>query len=119
VTDESGDAAQIDAEIQSLAERSLRYAEAGYISPYQFSTVAGRKLFRDEVWSDLKPVFQSDYKMYRKMKLFDFPQKKYFRRMMNTTFYLILKIKPLRKKFQGYMKEGMIMQHKKILQRIS
>ena len=118
VTDEPGDSAQIDAEIQSLAERSLRYAEAGYISPYQFPTVAGRKLFRDEVLSDLKPVFQSDYKMYKKMKLFDFPQKKYFRRIVNTTFYYLLKIKPLRKKFQNIMKEGMIMQHKKVLNKI-
>lgn len=119
VTDESGDAAQIDAEIQSLAERSLRYAEACYISPYQFPTIGGRKIFRDEVWSDLKPVFQSDYKMYKKLGLFDFPQKKYFRRMLNTVVYLILKIKPLRKKFYGYMKEGMIMQHKKILNKVS
>jgi multimeric flavodoxin WrbA len=119
VTDEPGDAAQIDSEIQSLAERSLRYAEAGYTSPYQFPTIGGRKIFRDEVWSDLKPIFQSDYKMYKKMGLLDFPQKKYFRRMMNTTFYYLLKIMPLRKKFQGFMKEGMIMQHKKILNKIS
>jgi hypothetical protein len=119
VTDESADSKQIDAELQSLAERSLRYSESGYTSPYQFLTIGGRKLFRDEVWSDLKPIFQSDYKMYKKLHIFDFPQKHYLRRIMNSFFYYLLKIKPLRKKFQGFMKEGMIMQHKKVLKKIS
>jgi multimeric flavodoxin WrbA len=119
VTDESGDSAGIDAQLESLAARLVRYADSGYIAPYEFPTIAGRKLFRDEVWSDLKPIFQADYKMYKKLGLFDFPQKHYLRRSLNSFFYYLLKIKPIRKKFQGYMKEGMIMQHKKILSKVS
>jgi multimeric flavodoxin WrbA len=115
VTDESGDSSQIDAQLESLAEKTIRYAEAGYIAPYNFPTIAGRKLFRDEVWSNMKPIFQADYKMYRKLGLFDFPQKHLFKRPLNTFLYGLLKIKPVRKKFQGMMKEGMIMQFKKVL----
>lgn len=118
VSDEFGESSDIDELISNHAEIVVRYALEKYVKPETFLGVAARKLFRDEVYSRLRMVFQADYREYKKLGLFDFPQKKIKIRLLNAASWSLLKIPFVRRKFQGFMKQGMIMSHQKVLQKL-
>jgi multimeric flavodoxin WrbA len=108
VTDESGDADQIDSLLAELAGALIRPAAQGYMPPPTFLGVGGRKVFRDEVYGMLRFVFQSDHRYYKKQGLYDFPQKNYKARRMNALMMLLTKIPPFRRKFLKILKEQMV-----------
>ena len=47
-------AALLDAALDQLAERLVRFCRSGYIRPQTFLGVAGMKIFRDDIWAELK-----------------------------------------------------------------
>jgi len=38
-------------------------------------TIAGMKIFRDEIYGGLKIIFRADHRNYKKTGVYDFPQK--------------------------------------------
>jgi multimeric flavodoxin WrbA len=115
VSDESRNSRQIDALIQSLAERSVQYVEKNYSKPVTFLGISGMKLFRDDIYSKLRMVFQADHRFYKKHRYYDFPQKNYKLRVLNTLGWLLLKIPPFRKRFYTReLKPGMIRNYQRI-----
>jgi len=108
VTDESGDSAHIDALIAELAGTVVRPLENRMARPLNFLGVGGRKVFRDEVYGQLRFVFQADYRYYKKHGYFDFPQKNHKVRRLNYFMMLLTKIPPVRKKFLKILKEQMV-----------
>jgi len=54
ITDESEKSDGIDAELQNLANRLIRYSEKNYIKPRDFLAEGGRKIFRDDIWGRLR-----------------------------------------------------------------
>ncbi len=118
ISDEFGQSEDIDTLITNQARAAVRFASENYIKPETFLGVAARKLFRDEVYGRLRMVFQADYREYKKLGLFDFPQKKIRQRLVNGITRILLRIPTVRKKFQGYMKQGMIMSHQRVLKKL-
>ncbi len=116
VTDEFGGSAEIDRLLQDLAERSIRCAATGYVGPRTFLAVAGKLLFRDEVWGRLRPVFQADHRVYKELGVYDFPQKRLKRRMTNGLMTIMLKSPRFRKEFTKRIKKGMIQPLQKVLE---
>lgn len=116
VTDEYGDSQEIDGLIQNLAKNLVGYAESGYFRPNTFLYVAGMKLFRDEIFSNLRAVFQADHKKYRARGLYDFPTKNILQRFMNTIAGLLFKLPSIRRGFQRMLKPGQIRGLQKILE---
>ncbi len=108
VTDESGDARQIDLLLTELAKAAIRTIENRFARPRTFLGVGGRKVFRDELYGPLRFVFQADYRYYKKHGYFDFPQKNYKARRMNLFMTLMTKIPPVKKKFLKILKEQMV-----------
>lgn len=109
VTDECGSSAELDALIDNLALRAVAASETGYLRPSMFPGVAGRKLFRDEVFGRLRFPFVADYRYYRKARLFDFPQKNVKGRIMNFFLMSLSKIPGFRKEiYKKRMKDEMI-----------
>ncbi len=104
VSDEIADSARLSGLITGLAGRLVDAAETGYVRSMTFMGVAGRKIFRDDVWGRLRFPFVSDYRYYREHGLFAFPQKadKKFRRI-NFFLTLLARIPPMRKKIYGTM----------------
>jgi len=115
VSDESNDSIVIDDQITCLAKDLVDASNYGYKKPVMFPGYAGMKVFRDEIYCDLKAFFRADFKYYRKNKIFNFPQKKRFNRFLGSLFILVMKIRPLRKMFTNMIKEGIVMPHNKIL----
>jgi hypothetical protein len=108
VTDEYRDSAAIDRLLQNLAERLVQSADNGYISPPTFLGVGGGKIFRDAIWGKLRFPFRADYLAYKKLGVFDFPQKKYKSRIQNAIMLLLSKIPPFRREINKRMKMEMI-----------
>lgn len=108
VTDEYGDSAAIDALIQGLAERLIWSAGRNYLKPMTFRGVGGMKIFRDEVWGNLRFVFQADHRYYRRQGFYDFPQKNFKTRRLNFLMILLTKIPSFRKVFVKTINDKMI-----------
>jgi multimeric flavodoxin WrbA len=109
VTDESGDSKLIDSLISGMADSAVRYSKASYIRPYTYLALGGRKIFRDDVFSRLKFPFVADTKYYKKIKLFDFPQKKRKERIINSILSFMVKFLPFREEvYKRRMKDEMV-----------
>ena len=109
VTDEEQDSATLDALVQELAEQLLWGAEHAYIKSETFRRVGGMKVFRDEIWGDLRAVFQADHRYYRAHGFYDFPQKKGRTQLLNAFMILLLKVPTIRERvYTKELKPGMI-----------
>jgi multimeric flavodoxin WrbA len=108
VSDDMGGSPEINDALQSMAASAVMYSKRGYLQPQKFYGVAGTKLFRDAVFGRLRVVFQADHKYYKKHGFYDFPQKKYKWRLINSAIVSLTKIPFLRREFVRRMKAEMI-----------
>jgi len=116
VTDEEEDSQGLGARLQHLAERAIHLAEKNYIKPKTFLSVGGMKIFRDDVWGKLRFPFQADHQFYKKHNLYDFPQRKYKTRVINSILILLTKIPSMRKEiYRKRMKEEMLKPLQKVV----
>jgi len=99
----------LDAALDQLAERLVRLSEAAYVRPRTFLGVAGMKIFRDDIWSDLKVVFRADHKAYKRLGIYDFPQRKIGKRIVMRLAWFITGLPGIRDKFPQMIKSQMIM----------
>lgn len=104
ITDESEHSADIDAQLQSLAERLVSFAEKGCIRPQNFLGVGGHKVFRDNIWGRLRAVWQADHRYFKTHKLYDFPQKNYGLRILIALLMGLTMIPPIRKRYYAKIK---------------
>lgn len=119
ITDEEPDSKKLDDLLRELAIRSVEYASSQYIRPATFLGVGGRKIFRDEIWGNLRFPFAADYRFYKNTSFYDFPQKDYSNRIRNLIFEWILKIPALRKKiYNEMMVEKMVEPFQKLLNKL-
>jgi multimeric flavodoxin WrbA len=108
VSDDMGSPAEINIGLQNMASRSVAQSKLGYIPPPTFYQVAGSKLFRDAIWGRLRVVFQADHKYYKEHGMYDFPQKNYKWRIINSALVWLTKIPAIRREFIKRMKTEMI-----------
>jgi len=108
VTDEDGDSAKIDSLLQAMGKRLVQFADNDYIRPHTFLGVGGKKLFRDEIWGRLRFPFRADHLAYKKLGVYDFPQKEYRTRIQNAILLLLSKLPAFRKEVNKKMKKEMI-----------
>ena len=78
--------------------------------------MGGKKLFRDEIWGRLRFPFRADYLLYKKLGVFDFPQKNYKMRIQSAIMSLLSKSPGFRKKVNKRMKNEMIKPLQKVLE---
>jgi multimeric flavodoxin WrbA len=116
VTDEVGDSAQVDGLLQALAENLAWCAEAGTMRPLTFLGVGGMKVFRDDIWGRLRTVFQADHRAYRRMGIYDFPQREWGIRALNAVTGVLFKIPQVREGFARQVKQQMVQPYQKIVQ---
>jgi len=108
ISDEVGDSAILDAALDQLAERMIRFAQSQYIRPRTFLGVAGMKIFRDDIWSELRVVFRADHKAYRRLGLYDFPQRRIVHRILMGFAWLITGLPGIRSRFPSMIRTQMI-----------
>ncbi|MBC8218605.1 MAG: NAD(P)H-dependent oxidoreductase [Planctomycetes bacterium] len=116
VTDEYEDSLKIDALLQSLAKRAVRFAEIDYVKPATFLGVGGMKIFRDDIWGRLRFVFQADHRYYKKHGIYDFPQKDKKARDTNKMMFNLTKDPEMRQQVRKMIKTQMIKPYQEILE---
>jgi len=104
ITDECENSAEIDALLQSFAQRLVGFAEKGYLKPQNFLAVGGHKVFRDDIWGRLRPLWQADYRYFKKHNLFDFPHKDIKIRVLSPILMLLTRIPVVRRKYYANVK---------------
>jgi multimeric flavodoxin WrbA len=117
VTDECGNSADLDALLQSFAERLVSFAEKEYVRPQNFLGVGGHKVFRDNIWGRLRMIWQADHRYYKKHGKYDFPQKELKLWIANPIMMALTKIPMFRKKFYANLTKFSSGRLKKIAER--
>lgn len=116
VTNEYETSDEVDQQLLALLQNLLSASEEKIKADETFLSVSTYKLFRDEMWGHLRFPFIADYKAYKAMNLFDFPQKnlksRLFNRMMGT---LMLMPKMRSEIYKNQMIPAMVKAHKKIV----
>jgi len=118
VTDQCADSRQLDRLLESFARRLVLCAETGYMQPPSFFSVAGAKLFRDEIWTSLRLVFQADHRYYRQHGLYNFPKRSLKTRLSEGVLTLLTKIPAFRREFRKRIKTEMIKPLEKMLEKL-
>jgi multimeric flavodoxin WrbA len=108
ISDEAGDRVALDAALDQLAERMIRFAQTGYIRPRTFLGVAGMKIFRDDIWSELRVVFRADHRAYKRLGLYDFPQRKIGHRIVMGLAWFITGLPGIRSRFPSMIRTQMV-----------
>ena len=117
VTDESEDSAQTDALLDDLAQRVVAGAESGYVKPRSFLGIGGTRIFRDEIWGYLRPIFQVAHRYYRSHGMYDFPQKSLKNWLLVTGGMMLVNLPGVRKQFFCSIKQKLLAPLQKILSR--
>jgi len=119
VTDEVGDSTLLDTQLSGLAERLVWNARMEYIKPATFLGVGGHKIFRDEIFSKLRLVFQADHRYFKRNGLYDFPQKRVGLRVVNVLLSALFRVPKIRRKFDRMIKQKMIEPHRKVVNSVT
>ncbi len=118
ITDECGNSTDLDALLQNFAKCLVSFADKGYIRPQNFLGVGGHKVFRDDIWGRLRPLWQADYRYFKKHGLFDFPQKDIKTRVLSPILMLLTRISAVRKKYYANVKTFPAGRLKKLVEHI-
>jgi hypothetical protein len=116
VTSEPGDPDEIDAALQSLAERAVTFSDQGYIAPVTFQAVGGHKIFRDEIWGHMRAIFKADDRYYRRHGFYDFPTWNYSQRIGTRMLSLVLDVPKIRRQAQRDLASHMLNPLKKAVE---
>jgi multimeric flavodoxin WrbA len=108
VTDEATDSATLDRLLDGLAERLALCAGEGYVKPRSFLGIGGSRIFRDDTYGFLRPVFQFAHRYYRKHGLYDFPQNDLRTRLMVFGGMLMTKLPGVGKRFYRSLKKDIV-----------
>lgn len=113
LSDEEGSSEVLNSTLEQLAARLVRLSGNGYIKPRTFLGVAGMKIFRDDIWGQLRVVFRADHKAYRQLGLYDFPQKKILKRAVMALAWMVTGLPLIRSRFPSMIKTQMIVPMRK------
>ena len=107
-SDEGGPSNVRDAALDQLAERLVRFSKAAYVRPRTFLGVAGMKVLRDDLWSDLRVVFRADHRAYRKRGFYDFPQRRIGHQALIALAWFVTGLPGIRSRFPAMIRAQMI-----------
>ena len=108
VTDESGESSEVNGLLDSLAARLAWCAQEGYVKPRTFLGVGGMKIFRDDTYGFLRPVFQVAHQYFRRHGIYDFPQNDLRTRMVSLAGTWVSRIPGIRQRFFRMLKTQMV-----------
>ncbi len=115
LSDETNDSAELEAQLDGLAERLIRLARCGYIRPQTFLGLAGMKVFRDDIWGPLRIVFRADHRAYRRLGIYDFPQNRLGQRILIRLGYLVTGLPGIRRRLPAMIRQGMLLPYQRVL----
>ena len=118
LTDEHRTSEEITRHITAFAKELVLANEQNLEFGDRFYRVAGKKLFRDFIYTS-HAVFRADHIFYKKIGTYkDYPQRMLKKRVSNAVFKFFMSIKPIRKQIHAEFIPGMVAPYKKVLNKI-
>ncbi|WP_304942475.1 NAD(P)H-dependent oxidoreductase [Vallitalea guaymasensis] len=96
ITDEYDTSEEIDNQLHAFSYNLIKLSNVNYHKPATFLGIAGMKIFRDEIWGNIRFPFIADHKAYKALRVYDFPQKNYKSRITNSILILMSKFPYIR-----------------------
>ena len=119
VSDEVRTGPELDALVDAAALRSAAALDSGEMKPATFLGVGGMKIFRDDIYGELRIVFKGDYRAYKRDGTYDFPQRRPLKRLAVWLGYWITSIPAVYRRMIANFPAFMIMPYKPIFARKS
>jgi multimeric flavodoxin WrbA len=119
VSDEVRSGPELDALVDASAMRCSAALDSGEMRPATFLGVGGMKIFRDDVYDDLRIIFKGDHRAYKRGGVYDFPQRRPLKRLAVWLGYWITSIPAVYRRMIANFPAFMIMQYKPIFARKS
>ncbi|MGG7177694.1 flavodoxin family protein [Clostridium paraputrificum] len=117
LTDEYNTCEEIDDRIYCLAKSLVNLSNKNYIKPMTYLGKGGIKIFRDDIYADLRFPFVADHKAFKDMGIYDFPHKRYLSIIRNSILIFLSKFPKFRNEiYSNQIKVSMIKPFKKILE---
>jgi len=119
ITDEYGEATELDSVIVGFAKNLINFSENSFIKPRTFLGVGGMKIFRDDIWGRLRFPFRADFINYKKRGFFDFQQKNFKQNFQNSIFLFLTKVWPAMRKevYNNRLKQGTLKPFQSIVEK--
>ena len=117
ISDEYRDSSILDKQIQNAASIAIHAAESGFVKHRTFRGVAGFKIFRDDIYSNLKHIFRADNRSYKRFKYYDFPNKGIFTKIKSGFMYFLTGLPAVRKRMYKDMAQLMVFRFKRIIEK--
>ncbi len=108
ITDEFTSSDHLDRVISEFSYKLISNGTRKAKQPKTFLGVGGGKIFRDEMWGNLRFIFQADYKYYKSHGMIDFPQSNFSTQLMHL-FIPFIRLSPIKKQVQ---ERTTVMMHK-------
>jgi hypothetical protein len=115
ITDSCEDDSVIDRQITEALATAIAFAEDGSIMPPTYQGIGGWKIFRDEIFVDLRYVFSADHAYFKQNGLYDFPTRNVGGRCKSAFLKMLLNIPFIYKEYAPRIPEGMVEPLKKVL----
>jgi hypothetical protein len=114
VSDEVLTGPELDALVDTAALRCFAALASGEMRPATFLGVGGVKVFRDDIYGELRIVFKGDHRAYKRDGVYDFPQRRLLKRLVVWLGYWITSIPAVYRRMIANFPAFMIMQYKPI-----
>lgn len=82
-----------------------------------FPDIGGRKVFRDVIWEELRPIFRADHRYYRSHGIYDFPQYAWRNRISRRLFSLLLSVPWFSREVRSEMKKHIVRPYGKVFEK--
>jgi hypothetical protein len=115
ISDEDGKAGSTDRQIDGLARRIADASAVEIKRPVSFLGHAGMKVFRDDVFANLRLVFRADHRAYRREAVYDFPQRSLLKMALIRLAYLITGIPFIQRRMMKDFRKVMVMPYRKFI----
>ena len=116
VTDEASSSEELDAMLDRFCTDIVKKAEAGFKRPPCFEGLGGKKLFRDEMYGNLRFVFRADHDYYRTHGWYDFPQNDHKTMMKNRIAIAATSSNKVKNVIRKEMRKRMLMPYDEFLE---
>ena len=117
VTDEYGDSKDIDALLDDMAGRMMRYAEQDYIRPITFLGYGSNLVLREMFWGRFRFPFIADWQQnYSRLDEYKFPHSYYKTRVTNTIMMQMARFPKFKKHVTNNLKDELIKPLVKVVQ---
>ncbi|MBN1468682.1 MAG: NAD(P)H-dependent oxidoreductase [Fusobacteriaceae bacterium] len=117
ISDEVDNSAEMNERLKNAAKSLEYFIENNITVQSAFYYISGQKIFRDFIYRS-RGIFKADHDYYKKIGYYDFANRNKLTAFIGNLLGILLINKKIRSEFLKRVREGMIMKHKKVIEKL-